>query len=368
MRAPVYDPVIGPGRAPMESPMNRSSARWVGAFLLVTAPLFAGCQHCCPRECVEVSAVAAPSAIVQNAPPRTDAEVFVDIEIYRVAADKFTTQMASLYFPDGHGERHLSKIDAAELRMKLPKGPGVEVVALPKVLVTVGQEATLTVGETVGPDQLGRTGEEPLSFSGGDNWTGHRAAFVVSTSANGANVTMDFSFASREPVAKGKAADLAASKASALAFHVAQLTVASGETAMLWKGPSSDSAKPQLLVLVTPRVLRPEEVAQAAQPSLAPPAAAPVKPPTPAVAGNVDALKAIKLTLAVQDRPLLEVLKTISMTTNINMAISPAVKDSPVTIDVKDQDVATLLAALGKDRFRWVVEDYGLVRITGLAE
>ena len=78
-------------------------------------------------------------------------------------------------------------------------------------------------------------------------------------------------------------------------------------------------------------------------------------------------LNAIKLTVSFENESLHQVLKEVATKANLQMVVSPRVKDVPVTLDAKEQDVASLLNALGKDRFRWAIEDYGIVRITELA-
>lgn len=291
--------------------------------------------------------------------------ILVSVNVFRVAGGP---AIASTRSAQAGGRTYpiLSKADAAALRARLSTETGVATVATPTLLVTSGGPGTLSVGETIGPDVPGRTGREPLSFSGGDNWFGMRTAILATSSADGAHVAMDFSFAQREAPPKGQRPDSSALRASEVSIRVDGLSVPSGDTVLLFSGPSLDAKDAQLWVLLRPLVVPPEEIGTGAPSVGAPYAAAPTEPAGAPRPQSVETLKAVRMTLSMKDASLVRVLQAIAEKGKLSLFVSPDVADVPVSIDVKDEDVATVLTALGKDRFQWTVEDYGIVRIQGL--
>lgn len=83
----------------------------------------------------------------------------------------------------------------------------------------------------------------------------------------------------------------------------------------------------------------------------------------------LDALRAVRLSVDIQQRPLLEVLRTVAEMTMTNLIVSPSVTkrsgDLQVSLKVENSDMVEVLTLLGSDgRFAWTALDYGVVRIT----
>ena len=103
----------------------------------------------------------------------------------------------------------------------------------------------------------GRTGEEPLSFAGGDNWTGLRAAAIPTQSEDADAVRLAFTFAHREAPPMGTQVDLAAVKAAEESVRAMALALRPGETAVLEAKPATtagaDASATRAIVLVSAR-------------------------------------------------------------------------------------------------------------------
>lgn len=349
--------------------MLRSCARFIGVVMLVggASSSLAGCRSCCPRVCCPPACVPQPGvpvAVPRAAVPE-GRPILVFVDVFRVAGRRAIVATASAQ-AGGRTYPVLSKAAAEDLGARLSTEPGVDHVAMPRIIVSSGDLGTVVVGGTIGPDVPGRTGREPLSFAGGDNWVGKRTAILATASEDGARVSMDFSFASREAPPEGQAPDLSAIRASEASIRVEGLSVASGDTVLLFSGPTLDAEESQLWVLLRPVVVPPGEIGTGAPSASAPYAAAPAQPPPAPSPGSVETLKAVRLTLAMKDAPLRKVLQALAEQGRLSLFVSPDVADVPVSIDVQDQDVPTVLTALGEGRFVWAVEDYGVIRIGGL--
>ncbi len=359
-----------------EDPMPRSCARFVGVVIVVggAATFLSGCRSCCPPVCAPPACAPPPGVPVAALRPAVPMgrPILVSVNVFRVAGGSAIGSTRSVQ-AGGRTYPILSKADADRLLLLLARPsarPDRAKRSRPRriadALVTSGDPGTLSVGETIGPDVPGRTGREPLSFSGGDDWFGMRTAILATSSADGARVAMDFSFAQREAPPKGETPDSSALRASEVSIRVDGLSVPSGDTVLLFSGPSLDAKDAQLWVLLRPLVVPPEEIGTGAPSASAPYAAAPAQPAPAPSPGNVETLKAVRLMLAMKDAPLRKVLQALAEQGRLSLFVSPDVADVPVSIDVKEQDVPTVLTALGKDRFQWTVEDYGIVRIQGL--
>ena len=89
---------------------------------------------------------------------------------------------------------------------------------------------------------------------------GVRVALIASVSTDYREVTMKFAFASRDMPKDAKEEDLETAKASEVGVRIEQLTVPSGDTAVVWTEPTLDSTRPRFVVLVRPRAVRPEDL------------------------------------------------------------------------------------------------------------
>lgn len=183
-------------------------------------------------------------------------QALIEIEYWRVGAS--TTPMTARSTADGHGVIGKAEVDA--LHAALAKDAAAKLIALPSLVTEAGQEASIVVGETIGPDVPGRTGQEPLSFAGGDNWTGLRAA-AIPTQGEGADaVRLAFTFAHREAPPMGAQVDLAAVKAAEESVRAMALALRPGETAVLEAKPATtagaDASATRAIVLVSARWIR----------------------------------------------------------------------------------------------------------------
>lgn len=331
--------------------MIRSSVRRVGRILVLAGPALAlaGCSCCPPRPCCE-PACASESTLPPTiaAAPSAVPQILIGIDVFLDSGGMDPSALATVPFVGGHAL--LTKVPAEELRARLFVERGLTTLALPKILSEAGQSASISLGETIGPDT-----------PGSDNWTGTRASLTPVLAKDRSGVTLDIALAHRIAVRKDHAPDLAAIRASELRFHVGTLSIPSGATSVLTTAFVADPAHPRLIVLVSASVVTADELGR---PVVASSAAAPIESAPLPIADRVDALAA-RLTLSSQNQPLHEVLKSIAMNANLNMAVSPDVKNVPVTLEVKDQDIASILTALGTDRFVWKLEDFGVVRISG---
>jgi|GEM_PF-7008786 len=349
--------------------MLRSRTWWVGALLVIGVPslTLAGCRTCCPPVRCQPACVTPPGvpvAVPRAAVPR-GRPILVSVAVFRVAGGPAIAATGSIQ-AGGRTYPILSKADADALRLRLSTERGVATLAMPTLLVTSGDVGTIFSGETIGPDVPGRTGREHLSFRGGDDWFRMRTGVLATASEDGTHVSMDFSFALREAPRLGQTPDLSAFRASEVSIRVEGLSVPSGDTVLLFSGSSLDAKDEQLWVLLRPSVVRPEDIGTAAPSASSSYAAPSAGPPTVSEPRVVEAWKTVRLTLSMKDVPLRRVLKAVAEQGSLSLFVSPDVADGPVSIDVADQDVPTVLTALGQGRFVWEVEDHGVIRIQGL--
>ncbi len=239
--------------------MNSLGVRRLGLALLVTPALaLAGCR--CGRPCATpcATAVAAPmpnpvASASTEAPPQPG-HVLVEVQVFEV------TEQAALRLHVGEpakGQAYgvVSVKAGEELAASLWKEEGVRLLNLPAIVTEFGGEASISVGETVGPDVPGRTGTPPLTFAGGDNWTGVRTAIIVAPPAADGALSVDFTLARRDAPAKGTEPDLAALRASEVSVRALKMGLRPDETAVLG-GPAGASSKSgKLLVLVRLKVV-----------------------------------------------------------------------------------------------------------------
>jgi len=245
--------------------MNSLDVRRLGlALLVVPAVALTGCQCCrpCASPCAPLGAttLAAPMPNPVAAAPATTevaarpTHVLVQVQVFEL------TETAALRLHVGEpatGKAYavMSVKAGEELAASLWNEEGVRLLNLPAIVTEFGGEASLFIGDTVGPDVPGRTGTSPLTFAGGDNWTGLRTAIIVAPPAADGTLSVDFTAARRDAPAKGTAPDLAALRASEVSIRGLKMSIRPGETAVLGGPAGANSKSGKLLVLVKPTVV-----------------------------------------------------------------------------------------------------------------
>jgi len=234
--------------------MNPLDLRRLGLALLVAPVLgLPGCRCCRPCVAPCTTTVAAPmeypgvAATTASAPQ--PGQVLLQIRMYEVDDDA----AARLHVGEAGAGRAYGVVPSKageELVATLANETGVHVVSLPAILTLFGQEATVFVGETIGPDVPGRTGVPPLTFAGGDNWTGLRVAAIVAPPSADGTLSIDFTVAWRRPPDGATLPDLATLRVAAAAVPTVKLGLRSGETAVLGSPTVSGPKAGKLLVLV----------------------------------------------------------------------------------------------------------------------
>jgi hypothetical protein len=248
-----------------EISMNSLDVRRLGLALLVAPALaLAGCRCCrpCATPCFTTVAAPMPNPVASAPAAATAAsqptKVLLQIQVFEVTAQA----AARLHVGEPtQGETYgvMSVKQGEELAAMLWNEEGVRLLNLPAIVTAFGDEASLFIGETVGPDVPGRTGTPPLTFpvgdAAGDNWTGLRTATTVAPPAADGTLSLDLKMARRDAPAKGTAPDLAALRASEVTIRAQKMRLRPGETAVL-AGPEGLSSKSEkLLVLVRPTAL-----------------------------------------------------------------------------------------------------------------
>ena len=195
-----------------------------------------------------------PVASASTEAPPQPRHVLVQIQVFEL------TDQAALRLHIGEpakGQAHaaMSSKASEELAASLWNEEGVRLLNLPAIVTEFGGEASIFIGETVGPDVPGRTGTPPLTFAGGDNWTGLRVATTVAPPTADGTLSVDFTMARRDVPANGTAPDLAALRASEVSVQALKMSLRPGETAVLGGPAGSNSKAGRLLVLVKPTVV-----------------------------------------------------------------------------------------------------------------
>ena len=172
------------------------------------------------------------------------AQVFLDGMVLRVPRDR-VAEIVGADAPPGAPPRVLSAADATALRDRAAKASGVSVVMMPKILALAGQEATVSIGETL-PDAKGAR-----------TWVGQEFRTVPTPSPDGSTIALDFSFALSDRPAEGTTPDAAAVQAGTArgAAHVERLP--SGDSFLLVAPATPSTPDERILVLMSAVVLDP---------------------------------------------------------------------------------------------------------------
>ena len=188
------------------------------------------------------------------------AQVLLEAMVLRAPQERVTEIVGSDALP-GAPPRVLSAADAAAIGGRAAKTPGVTVVAMPAILALAGQEATVSVGETL----AGSSGAPPSTGYddvASPSWAGQRFRTIPTPSPDGSTVGLDFSFALRDRPVEGTSPDAAAILASTVRGDVRVESMPSGGSFLLVAAAGPSAPDDRVLVLVSATVLRPDAAAR----------------------------------------------------------------------------------------------------------
>lgn len=232
-------------------------SRRIATYLALPLLPLAGCAQtrCCRAPCEGVIAQQSIQPDMRAVVKDLDEHgVLLEALILRVPEEIALREPAASVIASKVGSRVLTSEEGTALRNGLGNEKGVEILQAPSIITMPGQASTVFIGETYAME--GRSAPSVGYDIDRPNWAGDRFQAVITPSADGSSLALDFSFAMRDMPPKDKIPDFAALKANEVRGTSA-VTLHKGSGLLIVAPAGAGKPKDYLFVFVDARLAHP---------------------------------------------------------------------------------------------------------------